>query len=81
MYQVNSYSNKMSSEYISYQRNLLIKGKIFQSYVLKMLQLEIDLQYVVLVLINIKFHYLLQLLGVYTIFADMILQTFLAISS
>ena len=46
-----------------------------------MLQLEIDLQYVVLVLINIKFHYLLQLLGVYTIFADMILQTFLAISS
>ena len=81
MYQVNAYSNKMSSEYVSYLRNLPIKSKIFQSYVLKMLQLDIDLQYVLLVLININFHYLLQLLGVYTIFADIILQTFLAISS
>ena len=38
-------------------------------------------EYVLLVLININFHYLLQLLGVCTIFADIILQTFLAISS
>ena len=82
MYQVNAYSNKMSCEYVSYQRNLPIKSKIFQSYVLKMLQLDIDLQYVLLVLININFHYLLQLLGVCcTIFADIILQAFLAISS
>ena len=82
MYQVNVFSNEMSCEYVSYWRNLPIKSKIFQSYVLKMLQLDIDLQYVLLVLININFHYLLQLLGVCcTIFADIILQAFLAISS
>ena len=63
MYQVNAFSNEMSCEYVSYWRNLPIKSKIFQSYVLKMLQLDIDLQYVLLVLININFHYLLQLLG------------------